>query len=155
MNQRIFELDAIADGKQGRVIAVATAEGGVGGFAGGIKLAIGYNFHHCGAPGLREPTLIRIRRSVRLDCFQVTKPGRWVYSGWCRVMGLGWGFKFLVRVRERCYRFSVGVYTLMVWHALEFNSLSCSERPMLENGQYVAGCCSKRSACGRMRTIGI
>ena len=33
MDQRIFELDAFADGKQGRV-AVATAEGGVGGFAG-------------------------------------------------------------------------------------------------------------------------
>jgi len=34
MHQRIFELDAFADGKQGRVVSVATAEGGVGGFAG-------------------------------------------------------------------------------------------------------------------------
>jgi len=50
VHQRIFELDAIADGKQGRVIAVATAEGGVEGFAG--KGGIGDGLYHCAAPFL-------------------------------------------------------------------------------------------------------
>jgi len=50
MDQRIFELDAFADGKQGRVVSVATAEGGVGGFAGINKRGIGDDFCHCAAP---------------------------------------------------------------------------------------------------------
>ena len=50
MDQRIFELDAFADGKQGRVVSVATAEGGVGGFAGINQRGSGDDSCDCAAP---------------------------------------------------------------------------------------------------------